>query len=44
MIVEVNSKLHDIMIYTDGSVTRDRSGWEFTVKQDGRTVHEDWSP
>ena len=25
----------------DGSVTRDRSGWGFTVKQDGRTVHED---
>ena len=24
-----------------GSVTRDRSGWGFTVKQDGRTVHED---
>ena len=29
------------MIYTDGSVTRDRSGWEITVKQGGRTVHED---
>ena len=41
MLVEVNSKPHDIVIYTDGSVTRDRSGWEFTVKQGGRTVHED---
>ena len=41
MLVEANSKPHDIVIYTDGSVTRDRSGWEFTVKQDGRTVHED---
>ena len=29
------------MIYTDCSVTRDRSGWGFTVKQGGRTVHED---
>ena len=29
------------MIYTDGSVARDRSGWGFTVKQGGRTVHED---
>ena len=29
------------MIYTDTSVTRDRSGWGFTVKQGGRTVHED---
>ena len=41
MLVEANSKPHDIVIYTDGSVTRDRSGWVFTVKQDGRTVHED---
>ena len=41
MLVEANSNPCDIMIYTDGSVTRDRSGWGFTVKQDGRTVHED---
>ena len=41
MLVEANSKPHDIVIYTDGSVTRDRSGWGFTVKQGGRTVHED---
>ena len=41
MLVEANSKPHDIVIYTDGSVTKDRSGWGFTVKQDGRTVHED---
>ena len=41
MFVEANSKPHDIVIYTDGSVTWDRSGWEFTVKQGGRTVHED---
>ena len=40
MLVEGNSKPHDILIYTDGSVTRDRSGWVFTVKQGGRTVHE----
>ena len=32
---------HDIMIYTDGSFTRDLSGWGFTVKQGGRTVHGD---
>ena len=36
-----NSKPHDIVIYTDGSVTKDRSGWGFMVKQGGRTVHED---
>ena len=41
MLVEANSKSHHIVIYTDGSVTRDWSGWGFTVKQDGRTVHED---
>ena len=41
MFVEVNSKLHDIMTYADSSVTRDRSGWGFAVKQGGRTVHED---
>ena len=41
MLVEANSKPHDTMIYTDGSVTRDQSGWGFMVKQGGRTVHED---
>ena len=41
MLVKANSKPHDIVIYTDGSVTRGRSGWGFTVKQSGRTVHED---
>ena len=41
MLVEANSKPHDIVIYTDGSVTKDRSGRGFTVKQGGRTVHED---
>ena len=29
------------MIYTDDSVTRDRSGLGLTVKQGERTVHED---
>ena len=41
MLVEANSKPHDIVIYTDGSVTRDRFCWGFTFKQGGRTVHED---
>ena len=41
MLVQANSKSHDIVIYTDGSVTRDRPGWGFMVKQGGRTVHED---
>ena len=41
MLIEANSKPHDIMIYMDRSVTRDWSGWGFTVKQGGRTVHKD---
>ena len=41
MLVQANRKPHDIVKYTDGSVTRDRSGWGFTVKQGGRTAHED---
>ena len=41
MLVEAKIKPHDIVIYTDGSVTRDRSGCGFTVKQGGWTVHED---
>ena len=41
MLFEGNSKPHDIVIYTDGSVTRDRSGWGFTVKQDERTAQDD---
>ena len=41
MLVEGNIKQHDIVIYTDCSVTRDRSCWGFMVKQGGRTVHED---
>ena len=41
MLVKANSKPHNIVIYTDGSVTRDRSGWGFTVKQGGKAVHKD---
>ena len=41
MLVDANSKPLAIVIYTDGSVKRDRSGGEVTVKQGGRPVHED---
>ena len=41
LLVEANSKPHDMIIYTDGSVTSERSGWGFTAKQGGRTVHEE---
>ena len=33
MLVAVNSNPHDIVIYTGGSVTKHRSGWESTDKQ-----------
>ena len=33
---------HDAcVVYTDGSVTKDQSGWGFTVKQGATTIHED---
>ena len=28
-------------MYTDGSVTKDQSGWGFTAKQGATTIHED---
>ena len=28
-------------MYTDGSVTKDQSGWGFTVKQGATTIRED---
>ena len=36
-----NSKLQDLIVYTDGSVTEDQSGWRFTVKQ-GHCGHHPW--
>ena len=41
MLVEANSKPQDIVVYTEDSVTRDRSGWGFTIRQGERTVNED---
>ena len=34
-------KTQDLIVYTDGSVTKDQSGWGFTVKQGVTTIHED---
>ena len=28
-------------MYTDGSVTKDQSGWGFTVKEGATTIHDD---
>ena len=41
VILEENSQPQDLIVYTDGSVTKSQSGWAFTVKQDGKTIHED---
>ena len=38
--VQENSKHQDLTIYTDGSVTKDQSGWSFAVKQCATTIHE----
>ena len=41
LLIEENSKLQDLIVHTDGSVTKDQSGWGFTVKQSVTTIHED---
>ena len=40
-ILEQTTKETDILVYTDGSVTEHQSGWGYTVKQVGATIHED---
>ena len=43
-LIKENSKPQDFIVYTDasdGSVTKDQSGWGFTVKQGVTTIHED---
>ena len=41
LLTQDSSKLRDLMLYTDGSVTKDQSGWGFTVKQGVTTIHVD---
>ena len=41
LLIQENSKPQDLIVYTDGSVTKDQSGWGFTVKQGATTIHED---
>ena len=40
-LIQENSKPQVLIVYTDGSVTKDQSGWGFTVKQGATTSHED---
>ena len=41
MLVEVNSKLRNIAIHRDASITRDQSEWRIAAKKGGRTIRED---
>ena len=41
LLIQENSKPRDLIMYTGGSVTKDQSGWGFTVKQGATTIHED---
>ena len=41
LLIQENSKPLDPIVYTDGSATKDQSGWGFTVKQGVTTIHED---
>ena len=41
ILIQENSKPQDLIVYTDGSVTKNQSGWGFTVKQGATTIHED---
>ena len=40
-LIQENSKPQDLIVYTDGSVTKDQPGWGFTVKQVATAIHED---
>ena len=40
LLIQKNSQLKNLSVYTDGSVTKDQSGWGFTVKQSVATTPE----
>ena len=40
LLIQENSKPQDLIVDTDGSVTKDQSGWGFTVKQGATIIHE----
>ena len=41
LLIEKHSQPHDLRIYTDGSVTEDKSGWGFSIQQGDCTIYED---
>ena len=38
LLIQENSRPQDLIVHTDGSVTKDQSGWGFTVKQGATTT------
>ena len=41
-LIQENGKYtQDLIMYTEGSFTKDQSGWGFTGKQGATTIHED---
>ena len=40
-LIQENSKPQDLIVHADGSVTKDQSGWGFTVKHGVITIQED---
>ena len=40
LLIQEKSKLQELVLYTDGSVTKDQLGWGFTVKQSATTVQD----
>ena len=38
--IQENRTPQDLTVDTDGSVTKDQSGWGFTVKQGATTIHK----
>ena len=41
LFIPGNSKPQDLIVYTGGSVSKDQSGWGFSVKQGATAIHVD---
>ena len=41
LLIQEKSKLQELVLYTDGSVTKDQARWGFTAKEGATTIHKD---
>ena len=41
MVINVNSKANDNLLFSSGYVTKDQPGWRFIAKQERKVMHED---